>query len=78
MAKDERKRFSMQLDADLVAWTDYAAGVAGTNATAYINRTIRRDMESAHGAMLEGYRAFVAARAEAVTDEAQPQAVAQL
>ena len=69
--KDTRKRMSLAIDADLVAWTDYAASVEGASTTGYVNRLIRQDMEAAGGALLEGYNAFMAARAEAVTDEAR-------
>lgn len=69
MAKDNRKRMSLAIDADLVAWCDYAAGIGSTNITGYINNTIRRDKDGADGALLEGYRAFMAARIEAGTDE---------
>lgn len=69
--KDTRKRMSLAIDADLVAWTDYAASVEGASTTGYVNRLIRRDMEAAEGALLEGYRGFLAARAEAGTDEAR-------
>lgn len=69
MARDTRKRMSLAIDVDLIAWTDYAASVEGTTTTGYVNRLLRQDMEAASGKMLEGYRAFVAARAEARTDE---------
>lgn len=69
MARDTRKRMSLAIDVDLIAWTDYAASVEGTTTTGYVNRLLRQDMEAASGKMLEGYHAFVAARAEARTDE---------
>lgn len=64
MAKDTRKRMSLAIDADLVAWCDYAAGIESTNLTGYINNTIRRDKEAASAAVLEGFKAFETARAE--------------
>ena len=69
MTKDTRKRLSLAIDADLVAWTDYAASVEGTSTTGYLNRLVRQDMAAASGRMLEGYHAFMAARAEAGTGE---------
>lgn len=72
--KDTRKRMSLAIDADLVAWTDYAASVEGASTTGYVNRLIRQDMEAAPAPMVDGYLAFMAARAaraEAGTDEAR-------
>lgn len=60
----DKKRMSMSLDADLDAWCDYAAGLAGQSVTAYINAAIRRDKEAASAAVLEGFKAFETARAE--------------
>lgn len=71
MAKDNRKRMSLAIEPDLVPWLDYMAGLESTNTTGHINRIIRREMEAAGGALLEGYNAFMAARAEAGTDEAR-------
>ncbi len=74
MATDTKKRMSLAIDADLVAWTDYAASVEGASTTGYVNRLIRQDMEAATAPMVDGYSAFMAARAaraEAVTDEAR-------
>lgn len=56
------KKITMNLDADLVAWVSFAAGLKDMSQTAYINDAIRRDMEGADKAKAEAYKAFLKAR----------------
>ena len=59
---DKPKKMNLNLDADLVAWVSFAAGLGDTSATAYINDAIRRDRDSAQAKTAAAYQAFLEAR----------------
>ena len=59
---EKPKKMNLNLDADLVAWVSFAAGLRDTSATAYINDAIRRDRDNAAEATKTAYSAFLAAR----------------
>ena len=56
------KKITLNLDADLVAWVSFAAGLKDMSQTAYINDAIRRDMENADADKAAAYQAFLKAR----------------
>lgn len=56
------KKMNLSLDADLVPWVSFAAGLKDTSATAYINEAIRRDMEDASETTAAAFQAFLKAR----------------
>lgn len=62
MADEKPKKLNLNLDADLVAWCSYMAGLRDASVTAYINDALRRDRDAATGEVAEGYARFVAAR----------------
>lgn len=65
MTDGKPKKLNLNLDADLVAWCSYVAGLRDTSVTAYINDAVRRDRDAATGAVAEGYGKFLEAREEA-------------
>jgi hypothetical protein len=60
----ETRKMNIAIDGDLVAWVSYAAGLDDTSMTAYINKAIRRDRDTATGDIADGYQAFLKARGE--------------
>ncbi len=62
MAESKPKKINLNLDADLVAWVSFAAGLKDLSQTAYINDAIRRDRDSANEQTAKAYRAFLEAR----------------
>ena len=59
---EKPKKMNLNLDAELVAWVSFAAGLRDMSATAYINDAIRRDRDSASEATAKAYQAFLEAR----------------
>lgn len=62
MAEDKPKKINLNLDADLIAWVSFAAGLRDMSQTAYINDAIRRDRDNASDATARAFKAFVEAR----------------
>lgn len=62
MADDKPKKINLNLDADLVAWVSFAAGLRDTSQTAYINDAIRRDRDNANEDTAKAFQAFLKAR----------------
>lgn len=62
MPETKPKKINLNLDADLIAWVSFAAGLKDLSQTAYINDAIRRDRDNANEATAKAYRAFLAAR----------------
>jgi len=62
MPGDKPHKFNLAIRADLMPWVSYASGVRGMSMTEYINDAIRRDRETASGAVKEGFEAFLEAR----------------
>ena len=58
------KKLNLSLDADIVAWVSFAAGLRDMSQTAYINDAIRRDRDSANDATRRAFEAFLEARGE--------------
>lgn len=72
--KKASKKFNVAIDAELLPWMDYAAGVIGKSVTGYINDAIRRDMEGgaplgSDDAVKDGYGAFMRVRGKYGPDE---------
>lgn len=61
---DKPKKMNLNLDADLIAWVSFAAGLKDLSATAYINDAIRRDRDNSQPATAAAYQAFLEARGE--------------
>lgn len=64
-----KERMSLALDGELRVWLDFAAGLRGTSATAYINGLIREDMEGAAPEIRAAFEAFRAAQRALGADE---------
>lgn len=62
MPESRPKKLNLALDADLVAWVSFAAGLKDQSQTAYINDAIRRDRDSANDQVAKAYQAFLEAR----------------
>lgn len=62
MAESKPKKINLNLDADLVAWVSFAAGLKDMSQTGYINDAIRRDMDNANEATAKAFQAFLEAR----------------
>lgn len=62
MADEKPKKINLNLDADLVAWVSFAAGLRDTSQTAYINDAIRRDRDNANEDTAKAFQAFLKAR----------------
>ena len=76
---EKGKRITFALDADLVDWVSFAAGLCDTSHVGYINDAVRRDMEAATPEAAEAFGAFVKARqAGQVTDAERRAAVRSL
>jgi hypothetical protein len=58
------KKLNLSLDADIVAWVSFAAGLRDMSQTAYINDAIRRDRDNANDATQRAFEAFLEARGE--------------
>ena len=62
MPEGKPKKINLNLDADLIAWVSFAAGLKDLSQTGYINDAIRRDRDNANEATTQAYKAFLAAR----------------
>ncbi len=62
MAESKPKKINLNLDADLIAWVSFAAGLKDLSQTAYINDAIRRDRDNANEATAKAFQAFLEAR----------------
>ena len=62
--KRQPKRLTLALQADLVPWASYAAGLHDESVTAYINRVIAEARDNASDEVAEGYQSFLRARGE--------------
>lgn len=62
MAESKPKKINLNLDADLIAWVSFAAGLKDLSQTAYINDAIRRDRDNANEQTAKAYQAFLEAR----------------
>ena len=62
MPESKPKKLNLALEADLVPWVSFAAGLRDTSATAYINDAIRLDRDNAPDAVKAAYQAFLEAR----------------
>lgn len=62
MPESKPKKINLNLDADLIAWVSFAAGLKDLSQTAYINDAIRRDRDNANEPTQAAFKAFLAAR----------------
>lgn len=62
MAESKPKKINLNLDADLIAWVSFAAGLKDLSQTAYINDAVRRDRDNANEATAKAFQAFLEAR----------------
>lgn len=63
-------KMTLAVREDLKPWVDFYAGLSGSNATAYINEAIARDMEAASPEIKAAFEAFMAARSSAMATRA--------
>lgn len=62
MGEGKPKKINLSLDADLIAWVSFAAGLRDTSQTAYINDAVRRDRDNASEKTAAAYKQFLEAR----------------
>lgn len=64
MTGEKPKKINLALDADLIPWVSYAAGLRDMSVTAYINDAIRRDRDGAGEKVKRSFYDFLEARKE--------------
>lgn len=62
MPEGKPKKINLNLDADLIAWVSFAAGLKDLSQTGYINDAIRRDRDNANESTAKAFQAFLEAR----------------